>query len=74
MPVAYARCVTRMALRAFYRYLGGTTLAMQALIVEDSRVVATILRARLEHAGFQVAAATTRLRDGTCFSLPSRNS
>ncbi|MGA7760386.1 MAG: response regulator [Candidatus Acidiferrales bacterium] len=31
---------------------------MQALIVEDSRVVATILRARLEHAGFQVAAAT----------------
>ena len=31
---------------------------MQALIVEDSRVVATILRARLERAGFQVGAAT----------------
>ena len=34
------------------------SLAMQALIVEDSRVVATILRARLERAGFQVGAAT----------------
>ena len=31
---------------------------MQALIVEDSRVVATILRARLERVGLQVAAAT----------------
>jgi two-component system, chemotaxis family, chemotaxis protein CheY len=31
---------------------------MQALIVEDSRVVATILRARLERVGLEVAAAT----------------